>query len=104
MALLDILLLAIPVAIALIALLFARPASGGPGELLGLRSAQDILASREALEAEDLDQLLEASNARRRRRGEPERTVEELELEITADAVSRGGRAGRPGSGPSLPR
>ena len=99
----DILLFAVPVAIALLALLFARPAPGGPGELFGLRSAREIIESREALEAEDLEQLLEASNARRRRRGEPERTVEQLELELTSQALSPDGRAGRRGSGPSLP-
>ena len=56
-----------------------RATGSGP---LGLRSAQEIIESRESLEAEDLSQLLEACNARRRRRGERERTVEEVELEL----------------------
>ncbi|MFZ0042212.1 MAG: hypothetical protein WAK93_12960, partial [Solirubrobacteraceae bacterium] len=40
---------------------------------------------REALEAEDLDQMLEAHNARRRRRGEAEVTVADLEHRVASD-------------------
>jgi hypothetical protein len=58
--------------------------SGGSGPL-GLRSAEEILESRESLEAEDLAQLLEACNERRRRRGEPERTAEDVELALTRE-------------------
>lgn len=46
----------------------------------GLRSSRTIVEEREALEAEDLAQMLEALGAWRRRRGRPERTVEEVEL------------------------
>lgn len=49
---------------------------------LGLRSAQEITETKEALDAEDLVQMLEASNARRRARGEPERSVEDIELQV----------------------
>jgi hypothetical protein len=59
-----------------------RTAGSGP---LGLRSAHEILEAREELEAEDLAQLLEACNARRRRRGEPERTIEDVELQLTRE-------------------
>ena len=52
---------------------------------LGMRSADEILEQREALDAEDLSQLLEACNARRRRRGQPERTLEEVELQLTRE-------------------
>jgi hypothetical protein len=58
--------------------------SSGTGPL-GLRSAQEIVESRESLEAEDLAQLLEACNERRRRRGEPERTLEDVELQLTRE-------------------
>jgi hypothetical protein len=67
-----------------------RKTGSGP---LGLRSANEILEQREALDAEDLSQLLEASNARRRRRGERERTLEDVELQITReqhDAIGAG--------------
>ena len=54
-------------------------------EQLGIRSAREISETREQLEAEDLEQMLAASNARRRARGEPERTVAQLELRIMED-------------------
>jgi hypothetical protein len=58
----------------------SRRDSGVPG----LRSAREIVEDRAALEAEDLAQMLEAHNARRRRRGEPERTVEDIEMLVAA--------------------
>lgn len=60
----------------------SRSAGTGP---LGLRSAQKILEARETLEAEDLAQLLEACNARRRRRGQGERTIEDVELQVARE-------------------
>ncbi len=54
-------------------------------EQVGLRSAREITETREQLEAEDLEQMLAASNARRRARGEPERTVAQLELHVIED-------------------
>jgi hypothetical protein len=60
-----------------------RPRSDDP---LGLRSPRQIVEDRAALEAEDLDQMLAAHNARRRRRGESAQTVEDIEL-IVATGV-----------------
>jgi hypothetical protein len=54
-------------------------------EQLGLRSAREISETREALEAEDLEQMLAAHNARRRARGEAEVTVSDLEMQVAAD-------------------
>jgi hypothetical protein len=54
-------------------------------ELFGLRSARQITEEREELEAEDLAQMLEAHNARRRRRGEAEITVADLERRVMED-------------------
>jgi hypothetical protein len=54
-------------------------------EQVGLRSAREIHESREALEAEDLDQMLAAHNARRRARGETELTAGELELQVSGE-------------------
>jgi hypothetical protein len=54
-------------------------------EQLGLRSAREITETREELEAEDLDQMLAAHNARRRARGEREMTVHDLELRVLDD-------------------
>lgn len=60
-------------------------APGNGHEQLGLRSPRQIVEDREALEAEDLSQMLEAHNARRRRRGEREVTVSDLELQVAQD-------------------
>src|ERR1700689_2800862 len=62
---------------------------------LGLRSADQILEQREALDAEDLSQLLEACNARRRRRGERERTLEAVERQRTRERHDASGGAAR---------
>lgn len=54
-------------------------------EQIGQRSAREIHESREALEAEDLDQMVAARNARRRARGEAEESATDLELRVSAD-------------------
>jgi hypothetical protein len=54
-------------------------------EPFGLRSARQITEEREELEAEDLAQMLEAHNERRRRRGQSEVTVADLESRVTDD-------------------
>ena len=54
-------------------------------EQIGQRSAREIVEQREALEADDLDQMLTAYNARRRRRGEKELTSSDLELRVAED-------------------
>lgn len=58
-------------------------AAQGRSPAPGLRSSRQIIEEREALEAEDLQQMLEAHNARRRRRGEPEVSVADLELQVS---------------------
>ena len=58
-------------------------------EQLGLRSARQITEDREALEAEDLSQMLAAHNERRRRRGKPEVTVADLELQVASDMTEQ---------------
>src|SRR3954447_5593575 len=52
---------------------------------IGMRSARQIVEEREALEADDLDQMLAAHNARRRAHGEKEVTVPDLELRVASD-------------------
>ena len=54
-------------------------------EEVGLRSAREIHETREALEAEDLDQMVAARNARRRARGLPEESTAELEMRVSGD-------------------
>jgi hypothetical protein len=65
--------------------LVGRYYPGSGLEQIGLRSAREIHESREALEAEDLDQMLAAHNARRRARGQPEVTTGDLELRVAGE-------------------
>ena len=51
-------------------------------EQLGLKSARELAERREALDVEDLDQMVAAHNARRRARGEPEVTADEVEARV----------------------
>jgi hypothetical protein len=62
--------------------LLGRYYPGSGLEQLGLRSARELAERREALEAEDLDQMLSAHNERKRARGESEVTAEELEARL----------------------
>ena len=65
--------------------LLGRYFPGSGMEQLGLRSAREITEDREALEAEDLNQMLAAHNERRRRRGKPEMTVADIEMQVASD-------------------
>lgn len=56
-------------------------------EQIGLRSAREIAETREALEAEDLEQMIAAHNARRRARGEPEVDAYDLELRVAGEVL-----------------
>jgi hypothetical protein len=51
---------------------------GGGAEQLGWRTTHQRDDAEAVRDAEDLEQLLEATNARRRARGEPELTVDAL--------------------------
>jgi hypothetical protein len=65
--------------------LLGRYYPGSGLEQLGLKSAREIVETREALDAEDLEQMLAAHNARRRKRGEAEVTVADLEQRVMED-------------------
>jgi hypothetical protein len=65
--------------------LLGRYYPGSGLEQLGLKSAREISERREALEAEDLDQMLAAHNERRRARGEAEVTAADIELRVMED-------------------
>jgi len=60
-------------------------------EQLGLKSARELTEGREALEAEDLDQMLRAHNERKRARGEAEVTAEQLEARVLRERREAGG-------------
>jgi len=63
-------------------------------EQLGLQSAREVHERREALEAEDLDQMLAAHNERRRARGQAEISAEELEARVLRELSERPRRRG----------
>ena len=73
------------VIILVVAWLIGRYYPGSGLEQVGLRSAREIIEKREELEAEDLEQMLDAHNARRRSRGEAEVTTELLELRLAGE-------------------
>lgn len=77
------------VAVAAAVWLLGRYYPGSGTEQLGLRSGREITETREALEAEDLEQMLAVHNARRRARGESELTVAELERQVSMGSSPR---------------
>jgi len=72
-------------ALVLVFWLLGRYYPGSGLEQVGLRSARELIERREALEAEDLDQMLAAHNERKRARGEAEVTAEEVEADVLQD-------------------
>ena len=70
------------VALGVVFWLLGRCYPGSGLEQIGQRSARELAEWREALEAEDLDQMLAAHNARRRARGETEVTAEDVEARL----------------------
>lgn len=79
-------------ALVLVFWMLGRYYPGSGLEQLGLKSARELTERREALEAEDLDQMLRAHNARKRARGEAEVTAEELEARVLREMSRRGRR------------
>ena len=78
------------IAAVLIALLLLGKYYPGSGvEQVGLRSAREITETREELDAQDLDQMLAAHNARRRARGEGEISAGDLERRVRADVADQ---------------
>jgi hypothetical protein len=75
--------------------LVGRYYPGSGLDQIGQRTAREIVEQREALEADDLEQMLAAHNARRRARGEAEVTTAELELRVVQDLNEQRRRAER---------
>lgn len=76
-------------AIALAVWLLGKYYPGSGLEQVGLSSAREIMETREELEAEDLQQLLGAHNARRRARGEAEVSAEDYERGVMQELHDR---------------
>jgi len=64
-------------------LLIGRFYPGSGAEVLDWKPTRSVETEAE-LELTDVDQMLEAQNERRRRRGEPDRTIEDFEGEVAA--------------------
>jgi hypothetical protein len=78
-------MLGIVVALVLWVVLVGKLAPGSGLEQIGLKSSREIIERREALDAEDVQEMLAARNARRRARGEREMTLEETEMQVIAE-------------------
>src|SRR5262249_9149616 len=70
------------VAIGAVFWLLGRYYPGSGLEQIGQRSARELAERREALDAEDVDQMVAAQNERRRARGEAELTADEVEARV----------------------
>ncbi len=73
------------VAVGAVFWLLGRYYPGSGLEQIGQKSGRELVERREALEAEDLDQMLAAHNERRRERGEAEVTAEEVEARVLGE-------------------
>lgn len=69
--------------------LLGRVYPGSGLEALGLRSAREITETREALEAQDLEEMVAARNARRRARGELEVSADAVEMQVAHEAAEQ---------------
>jgi hypothetical protein len=81
-------------AVVLVFWIIGRYYPGSGLEQLGLQSARELHERREALEAEDLDQMLAAHNERRRARGETEISAGELEARVLRELSEQPPRRG----------
>ena len=88
-------LLAVLIALALLLVVFLAIGKWYPGtgadvlDWQPTRSYEDEIR----LEIEDIDEMLEASNERRRRTGRPELTEDEIRLEVEQDLMDQQERA-----------
>lgn len=66
--------------------LLARSSPGSGAEVLDWKPTRSPQLEAE-LEQGDIEQMLDAQNERRRLRGAPERTLDDLELDVTRDLI-----------------
>ncbi len=74
------------IVVAVLLLGYYYPGSGA--DLLDWSPTRSIELEAE-LELDDVEQMLAAQNARRRRRGAPERSLEEIELQVAGDLAEQ---------------
>jgi hypothetical protein len=78
-------MLGLLVGVVILIVLAGKFAPGSGWEQLGWKTSREVMERREALDAEDVEQMIAARNARRRARGEREITLEETELQVMAE-------------------
>ncbi len=78
--------------LAVVLLLIGRYYPGSGADVIDWRPTRSYETEME-LELEDIGQMLEAQNERRRRRGEPERTQDDVELQVAGDLADQQARA-----------
>jgi hypothetical protein len=88
-------LLAVIVALALLLVVFLAIGKWYPGSGADVLDWQPTRSYEDEirLEIEDIDEMLEASNERRRRTGRPELTEDEIRLEVERDLLDQQERA-----------
>jgi type II secretory pathway component PulJ len=91
-------LLAVMVALALLLVVFLAIGKWYPGTGADVLDWQPTRSDEDEirLEIEDIDEMLEASNERRRRTGRPELTEDEIRLEVERDLLDQQERARDP--------
>ncbi len=83
------LVLAAAAGVALLVALVAAVKGDTRSGQIGLRSAREIIDQRDALDAEDLAQMLALLNERRRARGEPDLSELDIELRLIQDELEQ---------------
>jgi hypothetical protein len=78
-------MLGLLVGLILLLVLAGKFAPGTGLEQVGWKTSREVMERREALDAEDVEQMVAARNARRRARGEREVSLEEVELQVMAE-------------------
>jgi hypothetical protein len=78
-------ILALLVGFILLVVVAGKLAPGNGLEQIGWKTSREVIERREALDAEDVQQMIAARNARRRARGEREVSLEEVELQVFAE-------------------
>jgi hypothetical protein len=76
---------ALLVGLVLVLVFVGRKTPGSGLEQLGWKTQREVLERREALEVEDVEQMVAARNARRRARGEREESLQEIEMQVMGD-------------------
>ncbi len=75
-------MLGLLVGLILLLVLVGKFAPGTGLEQIGWKTSREVMERRDALDAEDVEQMIAARNARRRARGEREVSLEEVELQV----------------------